>query len=65
MSSLSPIAKPFDENGNLVKYFLGQENSVAINPLWDQNESKNQSEINLSDISLKINYEFNPKLSIH
>ena len=63
LSSLSPIAKPFDENGNLVKYFLGQENSVAINPLWDQNESKNQSEINLSDISLKINYEFNPKLS--
>ena len=63
LSSLSPIAKPFDDEGNLVKYFLGQENSVAINPLWDQNESNNEQETNLTDVSLKFNYDFNENIT--
>ena len=63
MSSISPIAKPFDENGEIVKYYFGESNSTAINPLWDQRESNNESEINLTDLSLRFNYQVTPKLS--
>ncbi len=61
--NLSPIAKPFDENGNLVKYYFGQENASAINPLWDQKESIDETETNLSDISLRFNYKIAPQLT--
>lgn len=63
LASLSPIAKPFDDEGKLVKYYFGQENSVAINPLWDQNESIDETETNLTDISLKFNYDITPKIT--
>lgn len=63
LSSLSPIAKPFDDEGNLVKYYFGQENSTAINPLWDQRESVDETETNLTDISIRLNYAFTPKIS--
>ena len=62
LASLSPIAKPYDDDGNLVKYYFGEENSVAINPLWDQNESFDETETNLTDISVKLNYDFSPKI---
>lgn len=62
LASLSPIAKPYDDNGNLVKYYFGEENSVAINPLWDQNESFDETETNLTDISVKLNYDITPKI---
>lgn len=61
--NLSPIAKPFDENGNLVKYYFGQENASAINPLWDQRESVDETETNLTDISLRLNYDILPQLT--
>lgn len=63
LASLSPIAEPYDENGNLVKYYFGTENSNAINPLWDQRESVDESDINLTDISLRLNYQITPKIS--
>lgn len=63
LASLSPIAKPYDDEGNLVKYFLGEENASSINPLWDQKESIDETETNLTDISLRFNYEFTPKFS--
>ena len=62
LASLSPIAKPYDDDGNLVKYYFGEENSVAINPLWDQNESFDETETNLTDISVKLNYDITPKI---
>ena len=61
--NLSPIAKPFDENGQMVKYFLGQENAAAINPLWDQRESSDETETNLTDLSLRFNYKILPQLT--
>lgn len=63
LSALSPIAKPFDDNGNLVKYYFGQENSNAINPLWDQNESIDETETNLTDISLRFNYQITDNIT--
>lgn len=61
--NLSPIAKPFDDNGNLVKYYFGEENASAINPLWDQNESVDESEISLVDLNLRLNYNILPNLT--
>ena len=61
LASLSPIAKPLDTNGNLVKYYFGEENSNAINPLWDQEESVDETETNLTDISLRFNYKITPQ----
>jgi TonB-linked SusC/RagA family outer membrane protein len=63
LSSLSPIAKPFDDNGDLVKYYFGEENSNAVNPLWDQKESVDETETNLTDLSLRLNYEITPDFS--
>jgi len=63
LSSISPIAKPFDENGQIVKYYFGEGNSTAVNPLWDQRESTNETETNLMDLSLRFNYQITPKLS--
>ncbi len=61
--NLSPIAKPFDEKGELVKYYFGQENASAINPLWDQRESIDETQTNLTDLSLRLNYSLLPKLT--
>jgi len=61
--NLSPIAKPFDEKGELVKYYFGQENASAINPLWDQRESTDETQTNLTDLSLRLNYSLLPKVT--
>ncbi|MGB2475371.1 MAG: SusC/RagA family TonB-linked outer membrane protein, partial [Flavobacteriaceae bacterium] len=63
LASLSPIAKPYDDEGNLVKYFLGEQNAGAVNPLWDQRESVDETETNLTDISLRFNYNILPNLT--
>ena len=63
LANISPIAKPYDDEGNLVKYYFGPENASAINPLWDQRESIDETETNLSDLSLRLNYDILPDLT--
>ena len=63
LASLSPIAKPYDDEGNLVKYYFGEQNSVAVNPLWDQNESFDETETNLTDLSVRLNYDITPNVT--
>ena len=60
--SISPLAKPYDENGNLNKYPLG-EGSTTVNPLWNINESTNEVRTRLSDINLVANYDITSNLS--
>ncbi len=61
-TTITPLARPFDDNNELVKFYLG--NSVtAVNPLWDQRESTDESKINLTDINLNLTYDFTPSLS--
>ncbi len=61
-TNITPLAKPFDENGDLVKLYLGPSN-IAVNPLWDQRESEDETKINLTDINLTLNYQILPGLS--
>jgi TonB-linked SusC/RagA family outer membrane protein len=61
--NLSPIAKPYDEQGNLIKYYFGEENASAINPLWDQEYSDDLSDISLIDLNLRLNYKITPDLT--
>ena len=61
-TTITPLARPFDDNNKLVKFYLG--NSVtAVNPLWDQRESTDESKINLTDVNLNLTYDFTPSLS--
>lgn len=61
-TTITPLAKPFDENNQLVKFYLG--NSItAVNPLWDQRESTDESKINLTDVNLNLTYNIAPSLS--
>ncbi|CAM4235138.1 SusC/RagA family TonB-linked outer membrane protein [Gillisia limnaea] len=61
-TTITPLAKPFDENNELVKFYLG--NSItAVNPLWDQRESTDESKINLTDVNLNLTYKITPSLS--
>lgn len=61
-TTITPLAKPFDDEGELVKFYLGPSNT-AVNPLWDQRESTDETKINLSDINLSLVYNFTPNLS--
>jgi TonB-linked SusC/RagA family outer membrane protein len=61
-TNITPLAKPFDENGELVKFYLGPAN-IAVNPLWDQRESVDETKINLTDINLTLGYQILPNLS--
>jgi len=61
-TNITPLAKPFDENGDLVKLYLGPSN-IAVNPLWNQRESVDDTKINLTDINLTLNYQILPGLS--
>ncbi|MDY7394707.1 TonB-dependent receptor [Aureibaculum sp. 2210JD6-5] len=60
--TISPLAKPFDENGELNKEPLGSGNTT-INPLWNIRESTNEVRTNLTDINLVGLYQFTPNLS--
>ena len=60
--SISPLAKPFDENGELVKEPLGV-GVTTINPLWNIRESIDEVKTTLTDINLKGFYEIIPQLS--
>lgn len=61
-TTITPLAKPFDENGNIIKYYLGPTDTTYVNPLWDQEESIDESKINLFDLSLKLNVDLLPNL---
>ncbi len=61
-TTITPLAKPFDEEGELVKFYLGPSNT-AVNPLWDQRESTDETKINLTDVNLSLIYNLTPNLS--
>lgn len=61
-TNITPLAKPFDDQGELVKNYLGPANT-AVNPLWDQRESIDNAKVNLTDINLSLVYNFTPNLS--
>ncbi|MFT5167488.1 MAG: TonB-linked SusC/RagA family outer membrane protein, partial [Saprospiraceae bacterium] len=61
-TTITPLAKPFDENEELLKFYLGPANT-AVNPLWDQRESLDETKINLTDINLTLSYQILPGLS--
>jgi TonB-linked SusC/RagA family outer membrane protein len=61
-TNITPLAKPFDENGELLKFYLGPTNT-AVNPLWDQRESEDEIKTNLTDLNLTLNYQILPSLS--
>lgn len=61
-TTITPLAKPFGDDGELVKFYLGPSNT-AVNPLWDQRESTDESKINLTDVNLSLVYNFTPNLS--
>lgn len=61
-TTITPLARPFNEDNELVKFYLG--NSItAVNPLWDQRESIDKSKINLTDINLNLTYDFTSNFS--
>ncbi|QTD38655.1 TonB-dependent receptor [Polaribacter batillariae] len=60
--SISPLAKPYDSEGNLNKFPLG-EGSRSINPLWNIRESANEIKTKLTDINLVLKYQFKPNFS--
>lgn len=61
-TNITPLARPFDNQGELIKNYLGPSNT-AVNPLWDQRESTDETKINLTDINLSLIYNFTPNLS--
>ncbi|MFA9391165.1 MAG: SusC/RagA family TonB-linked outer membrane protein [Prolixibacteraceae bacterium] len=61
-TTITPLAKPFDEDGELLKFYLGPKNT-NVNPLWDQRESTDETKINLADINLSLSYQIIPGLS--
>lgn len=61
-TNITPLAKPFDENGELQKFYLGP-NNTAVNPLWDQRESVDETKTNLTDVNLTLSYQILPGLS--
>ncbi len=61
-TTITPLAKPFDEEGELLKFYLGPSNT-AVNPLWDQRESIDETKTNLTDVNLSLVYNFTPNLS--
>jgi TonB-dependent starch-binding outer membrane protein SusC len=61
-TNITPLAKPFEENGDLIKFYFGPANT-AVNPLWDQRESVDETTINLTDINLTLSYQILPGLS--
>jgi TonB-linked SusC/RagA family outer membrane protein len=61
-TNITPLAKPFDENGELLKFYLGPANT-AVNPLWDQRESIDETKNNLTDLNITLSYQILPNLT--
>lgn len=60
--TLSPLAKPFDENGEIVKFPLGP-NSLTVNPLWNIRESTNDLKTNSFYLNVAGKYQITDGLS--
>ena len=60
--TISPLARPFDADGNLTKFPLG-EGSTTVNPLWNIRESDNQIETTLIDLNFVGSYDLLPGLN--
>ncbi len=60
--AISPLAIPFDQNGELVRNPLGPS-SNTFNPLWNIRESDDVVRNNITDLSFVSNYNFTPNLS--
>ena len=60
--NISPLAKPFDANGDLIEKPLG-ESHFQTNPLLNIRESVNEVKTNLTDINLTATYNLTPSLS--
>lgn len=61
-TTITPLAKPYGDDGELLKFYLGPTNT-AVNPLWDQRESTDETKTNLTDVNLSLVYNFTPTLS--
>ena len=60
--NISPLAKPFDDNGELIREPLGQ-GRLTVNPLWNIRESDNDVFANLRDLNLVGLYQIAPNFS--
>jgi len=58
---LPPVAKPFDDDGEIVKFPMGNQDAALYNPLWNIRESINESEANNFKLDLTINHSFSNK----
>lgn len=54
---LPPVSKAFDENGNIVRYPLGENENSYTNPLWNTRESTNENKSNSMDLNLSGSYD--------
>ena len=61
-TNITPLARPYSADNELVKFYLGPS-ITAVNPLWDQRESVDESEMNLTDVNLNLTYDILPSLS--
>jgi len=61
-TTITPLARAFNEDNELEKFYLGSS-IPAVNPLWDQRESVDETNVNLSDATLKLTYDVLPNLS--
>lgn len=60
-TTISPLARPFDDDNELVKYYLGTTD--LVNPLWNQRESTDETKVNLTDANINLTYKIAPNLS--
>lgn len=60
--TISPLAKPYDEDNNLVKFPLGP-NSLTVNPLWNIRESTNDLKTNSFFLNVAGKYNIADGLS--
>lgn len=60
---LPPVSRAFDENGQIVRYPLGDNQNSYTNPLWNMRESTNENKSNSMDLNLSGSYDITDGLS--
>ena len=60
---LPPVAKAFDENGNIIKFPMGAQDAALYNPLWNIKESTNFSDANNFKLDLTLDHNFSKKIN--